>query len=263
MASNRARGRRFIASSSPQSPPFATTGTPLTDSARLSEPGKAYVILRIPNETSRASETAPATEKLRCRRYRFWGPYPFGHQSRGFLTRKAGVIGGLKAMVRVSCGARETFSLKLMCSIVPVRTPDWALSVTLRTVAWTVRSAVSVRGSGKSEVMAGSGRTTGPLADSTTSCQMPASRSRMVGIQSQPMLQRNVGPSRPVTPPFGPVPVATVFSWVTPGCGWGKTCTASPFGLPTDTFVVTSKMPRANAPWMGPTCRPLTHTSAR
>ena len=36
---------------------------------------------------------------------------------------------------------------------------------------------------------------------------MPVSRSRMAGIQSQPMVERNVGPSMAVMPPFWPRPL--------------------------------------------------------
>ena len=38
------------------------------------------------------------------------------------------------------------------------------------------------------------------------------------------MVQRNVGPSRAVSPPFGPIPVASVCSTGTPGCGCGMIC---------------------------------------
>ena len=46
----------------------------------------------------------------------------------------------------------------------------------------------------------------GPLAERKTFCQMPVSRSRMAGIQSQPMVERKVGPSMAVMPPFLPRP---------------------------------------------------------
>ncbi len=38
--------------------------------------------------------------------------------------------------------------------------------------------------------------TTGPVAERVTSCQMPMSRSRMVGIQSQPMVHMKRRPIR-------------------------------------------------------------------
>ena len=43
-------------------------------------------------------------------------------------------------------------------------------------------------------------------AVSSTSCHMPVLRSRMAGIQSQPSVATNVGPSSTIAPPFSPGP---------------------------------------------------------
>ena len=44
-------------------------------------------------------------------------------------------------------------------------------------------------------VTSGSFIDTGPVAERKTFCQIPVSRSRTAGSQSQPMVERNVGPS--------------------------------------------------------------------
>ncbi len=82
------------------------------------------------------------------------------------------------------------------------------LSVTFSTVACTATSEESVRGSGRSVVTSGSLTSTGPVAERKTFCQMPVSRSRMAGIQSQPMVQRKVGPSMAVIAAVGADAVA-------------------------------------------------------
>ncbi len=51
-ASMRCKGMRFMASSSPQSPPRIKMGTPFTTNPRLLVPAMAYVIFRTPNEVS-------------------------------------------------------------------------------------------------------------------------------------------------------------------------------------------------------------------
>ncbi len=83
----------------------------------------------------------------------------------------------------------------------------------------TVISLESIRGSGRSVVTRGSSTSTGPVAERNTFCQIPVSRSRMAGIQSQPMVERKVGPSRAVMPPFRPMPARIVCSCGSPGCG--------------------------------------------
>src|SRR5580692_5701032 len=104
--------------------------------------------------------------------------------------------------------------------------------------------------------------TTGPLAEINTFCQIPVSRSRIAGIQSHPIVERNVGPSIAVVPPFCPTPSRIVCSCGTPGCGCGDTSTASTALLPAFTSCEISNVPRLKAPFIAPTCRPFTQTCA-
>ncbi len=73
-------------------------------------------------------------------------------------------------------------------------------------------SEVSVLGRGRSVVTSGSLMVTSPDAERKTLRQMPVSRSRMAGIQSQPMVERKVGPSMAVMPPLPPMPALAVCS---------------------------------------------------
>ena len=115
------------------------------------------------------------------------------------------------------CGASTTFFSNAMFSILPRSSPFTGLPVTFSTVACTVTSAESVRGNGRAVVTYGSFTTTGPVADRYTFCQMPVSRSGIVGSQSHPMVERNVGPSMALMPPLGPMPVRNVCTWGAPG----------------------------------------------
>ena len=63
-------------------------------------------------------------------------------------------------------------------------------------------AARDVSGSGSVVMICGVSSETGPWAESVTSCQMPMSRSRMAGIQSQPSVSAKVGPSMAMRPPF-------------------------------------------------------------
>ena len=137
--------------------------------------------------------------------------------------------------------------------IVPTSVPVWDFSVRFLSAAETWSSATSCLGD-KSLVTYGSLISTGPDEDRVTGSQMPVSRSRTAGSQSQPMVERNVGPSIAVSPPFLPTPAATVCSCGTPGWGCGDTRTARAAARPDFTSVVTSKSPRMNAPRIVPTC---------
>ena len=111
--------------------------------------------------------------------------------------------------------------------MLPASTPVTGVSLTFSTVACTATSAESVLGNGRSVVTSGSFTTTGPVAERKTFCQMPVSRSRIAGIQSQPIVERKVGPSIAVMPPFFPMPARSVCSCGSPGCGSGVTSTAT------------------------------------
>ena len=141
-------------------------------------------------------------------------------------------------------------------------TPFSGWSVTFSTVAATATSDESKRGSGKSVVTSGVLITTGPVAERNTFCQIPVSRSQMAGIQSQPIVQRKVGPSMVVSPPLWPIPSKTVCSCGMPGWGCGEIRTASAASLPGVTSGETSKSPRMKAPLIAPTSFPLTQTCA-
>ena len=101
-----------------------------------------------------------------------------------------------------------------------------------------------------------------PGALSVTGCQMPVSRSRTAGIQSQPSVATNVGPSRHIMPPFSPGPPRIDCSCGMPGWGGGEMRTASTFVSPGFRTSVTSKTPRMNAPLIVPSDLPLSHTAA-
>ena len=62
---------------------------------------------------------------------------------------------------------------------------------------------------------------TGPVKSRVTGSQIPVSRSRTAASQSQPTVDRNVAPSSALSPPFFPMPSATVCSCGMPGCGCG------------------------------------------
>jgi len=123
-------------------------------------------------------------------------------------------------------------------------------------------SAVDVSGSGRSVTTCTSPIATGPPTCSTTSCQIPVTRSRMPGIQSQPSVQKNVGPSKSIAPPLGPAPAESDSSCGMPGWGTGETRTTSALGCPARTTAETSKTPRRKAPRISPRRAPLSHTSA-
>ncbi len=84
----------------------------------------------------------------------------------------------------------------------------------------------------------------------------------MPGIQSHPRVQRKVGPSMAVMPPFFPMPVAMVCSIGSPGCGCGATNTARVALWPAFTRDEMSNFPRVKAPVIAPAFVPLTQTSA-
>ena len=144
-----------------------------------------------------------------------------------------------------------------MLPIVPRTSPATGWSLTFSRVVSTVTSEESVLGSGRSVVTNGSFNCTGPVAERNTFCQMPVSRSRTASSQSQPMVDRNVGPSSAVMPPFWPTPLRSVCSCGTPGCGSGVMSTATTAGWPGVTCAVTSKMPRINAPRIVPDLRAI------
>ena len=120
----------------------------------------------------------------------------------------------------------------LRCTeIAPYNVPVTGLSVTFLKVAPTVRSAVRWPSASSLRTI-GSFTTTGPVLSVVTGSQMPVSRSRTAGSQSHPIVDRNVGPSSAVIPPFFPTPFATVCGIGTPGCGCGATSTATVALLP-------------------------------
>ena len=83
----------------------------------------------------------------------------------------------------------------------------------------------------------------------------------MPGSQSQPMVERKVGPSMAVMPPFFTMPLSRVCSKGTPGWGCGQTWTAMTARLPGWTRLAMSKLPRMKAPLVSPALTPLTQTS--
>ena len=150
-----------------------------------------------------------------------------------------------------------------MFSMAPSTTPFCGWSLTFSTVACTDTSEESVLGKGRSVVTSGFFTSTGPEAERKTFCQMPESRSRMAGIQSQPSVHRNVGPSMALIPPFGPIPARAVCSCGTPGFGCGVISTATTAVFPGSASFVMSNLPRMNAPRIVPTWVPFTHTAAK
>src|ERR1035438_10685407 len=89
-----------------------------------------------------------------------------------------------------------------------------------------VTSARDVSGSGSFESTKEFSIVTPPVTVKNTSFQIPVSRPRIVGIQSQPTDAWNVGLSRPSAPPFLPG-LWDVF-WVTePGVAFFRMRTAS------------------------------------
>ena len=95
------------------------------------------------------------------------------------------------------------------------------------TVTWTVTSAESVRGSGRSVVTRGPRRAPGRSRRAR-----PSARCRCRGRgwrESSPSrwCRGRWGRRCAVMPPFLPTPLAMVCSCGTPGCGCGETCTAS------------------------------------
>ena len=86
---------------------------------------------------------------------------------------------------------------------------------------------------------------TGPVAVSVTSCQIPVSRSRDSRNPIPSSAAAKVGPSSTSTPPFSPGPALSDCSCAMPGCGGGETRTADAF-IPAATSPVTSNIPRSN-----------------
>ena len=123
-------------------------------------------------------------------------------------------------------------------------------------------AAREVSGSGSVVMICGVSSETGPWAESVTSCQMPMSRSRMAGIQSQPSVSAKVGPSMAMRPPFSPGPSASDCSCGMPGWSGGEMRTARTLS-PGVRRLATSKRPRLKAPSMRPSAWPLSHTCAR
>ena len=69
-----------------------------------------------------------------------------------------------------------------------------------------------VAGNGNLVTTCGSPMRTLLVMRNVTGCQMPVSRSRIAGIQSQPSVSTNVGPSRHMMPPFSPAPALMLCS---------------------------------------------------
>ena len=145
--------------------------------------------------------------------------------------------------------------------ITPVSVPLTGFAEIFFSEAVIAKSALACDAA-RSVVMNGSFTSTSPVASSVTGNQIPVSRSRTAGSQSQPIVERNVGPSIAVSPPFCPTPSATVCSCGMPGCGCGATNTATVARVPGFTISEISKSPRINAPRISPACRPLTQICA-
>src|SRR5208337_294398 len=78
----------------PQFPPRATNRLPLIQ-IRKAPPSSLYVICRTPTSNALVSDTFRAgASKLSSRAYKCGSPYPAGHQSLGFCSRRAGVFEG-------------------------------------------------------------------------------------------------------------------------------------------------------------------------
>ncbi|SCE21716.1 hypothetical protein GA0115240_14447 [Streptomyces sp. DvalAA-14] len=134
----------------------------------------------------------------------------------------------------------------------------------LRTGTTIVTSALLVSGrSGRTVSTRGSPMTAWPVERSRTWFQMPATRSRTAGIQSQPEAARYVGelrfmmlaPASTKDRPSGPLSPGL------PGVGIGVIRTASACS-PAASSAVTSWAERANGYVRPPTCRPLSQMSA-
>ena len=125
-------------------------------------------------------------------------------------------------------------------------------------------SAEDLSGSGSRVMTCGSPRVTAPVSVRLTPCHKPVSRSRMAGIQSQPSVATNVGPSITRKPPSGPGPPLINCSCGIPGCGGGDMRTARAFTAFGRSTWVTSKSPRQkpreSAPIAGQSAAPLPHS---
>ena len=141
-------------------------------------------------------------------------------------------------------------------------------------VAWTVRSvrfstgtvistsALLLSALGRVVTTCASPSLAAPVALSTTSCHRPELRSRTLGIQSQPSVAKNVGPSSACMPPFSPAPALSDCSCGMPGWGGGDMRTARAFGAPGVGLRLASNRPRMKAPLISPIRAPFSHTSA-
>ena len=119
-----------------------------------------------------------------------------------------------------------------------------------------VTSAREVSGRGSFESTWEFSMVTAPVTVKKTSFQMPVSRPRMVGIQSQPMAAWKVGLSAPSAPPFLSG-LSKVFSLMLPGVAFFSMRTASALLRPGGSLPVTSKRARVKAPSMRPSFSPL------
>ena len=119
-----------------------------------------------------------------------------------------------------------------------------------------VMSAFEVSGSGSFASTKGFSIVTPPVTVKNTSFQMPVSRPRTVGIQSQPTEAWKVGLSAPSAPPFLPG-LWKVFCVIDPGVAFFRMRTARALLRPAGILPVTSKRARVKAPSMRPSFSPL------
>src|SRR5580698_3964949 len=215
----------------------------------------------MPKRTCFASDSLLLSAKLSFNVYNSCLPYPFGHHRRGFCTTSCENSAD-DSFTELFPGASEI-------SLLTFVSPNEACSVPLTAVCERFSSgtviSISARlvsGKGSLVTTCGSAISTTFVAVKVTGCQIPVSRSRIAGTQSQPSVATNVGPSRHMAPPFSPGPPLIDCSCGMPGCGGGDTRTASVFIAPAFTTLVTSNTPRINAPVMVPSDCPFNHTTA-
>jgi hypothetical protein len=179
-----------------------------------------------------------------------------GHHNFGFRSRSSGCAAGSSFTLFADDAATVMGISNAASPKRPRSLPATGRGSWLRSVISIPMSAREVSGSGSVVVTSGSSIVTGPLPVRYTLFQMPVSRPRTAGIQSQPIEAWNVGLSAPSAPPLLPKPV-TVFSLVDPGVWFFSMRTASAFAWPMRSLPVTSKRPRINAPSMRPSFSPF------
>jgi len=163
-------------------------------------------------------------------------------------------------MICALWGANSTSRSKAMSSMLPTSTPVCGRSLTFSRLLERPRRFESILGKGRSVVTAGP-EPARPVAERKTFCQMPCRRSRM--RESIPaMVERKVGPSMAVMPPFFPMPSRSVCSCGMPGVAPARPSTARTACFPGLYLRCDVECSPDEGSAQGATCAPLTHTVA-